>query len=121
MPKKTSKKRAGRMISRQVYVDSAAKIRKWARKPNPYITFGARLPDYSTHSLTEMDKDDIDFDDLLDTLRAPTVTAINDVDGESRHQVEGKNVDGREFVFIVNLLDEREEIEIVTAWAKDRR
>jgi len=65
-----------------------------------------------------MDKDDIDFDDLLDTLRTPTVTAINNVDGELRHQVEGKNVDGREFVFIVNLFDDREEIEIVTGWGE---
>ena len=109
------------MIRRQSYVDSAAKIRKWARKQNPNITFGYRLPDYGTHSLTEMDKDDIDFEDLLYTLKTGSVTSTTDVDGELRHQVEGKNIDGRELVFVVNLFDEREEIEIVTAWAKDRR
>lgn len=109
------------MIKRQAYADSAVKIRKWARKQNPNITFGYRLPDYSTHSLNEMDKDDIDLDDLLYTLRTGSVTSIADVDGELRHQVEGKNIDARELVFVVNLFDEREEIEIVTAWAKDRR
>ena len=109
------------MIKRQACVDSAAKIRKWARKQNPNITFGYRLPDYSTHSLSEMDKDDIDFEDLLYTLKTGFVTSITDVHGELRHRVEGKNIDGRELVFVVNLFDEREEIEIVTAWAKNRR
>lgn len=121
MPRKRVKKRAGRLIKRQAYADGAAKVRKWARKQNPNISFGYRLPDHSTHSLTEMDKDDIDFDDLLHTLRTGDVTSITDVEGELRHQVEGKNIDGRELVFVVNLFDEREEIEIVTAWAKDRR
>jgi hypothetical protein len=121
VPLKRAKKKAGRMTRHQPYIDSATKIRKWARKSNPHISFGARLPDYTTHSLNEMEKDEIDFDDLVDTLRTPTVTVIKDVNGELRHQVEGKNIDGREFVFVVNLFDEREEIEIVTAWAKDRR
>lgn len=109
------------MTQHQPYFDEAAKIRNWARKPNPNISFGYRLADGSTHSLDEMANDDIDFSDLLFVLRGCRVTDLRLEKGEWRHKAEGKNRDGREMVFIVVLFDESEELEIVTAWAVDRR
>jgi hypothetical protein len=108
------------MTKHQAYVDEASTIRRWARKPNPNISFGYRLPDGSTHSLQEMDKDDIDFADLLYVLRGCKVTELRLENGEWRHRAEGKNIDGRELVFVVVLNEEIEEIEVVTAWAVDR-
>ena len=109
------------MIKRQVFPDEIAKIRRWARKANPNITFGYRLPDGSTHSLREMDNDDIGFVDLLRVLRNAIVTEARFTNNEMRYQVEGSDSDARELVFIVTLSDPEEEIEVVTAWAKDRR
>jgi hypothetical protein len=104
------------MIKRQ-YVDEASKIRRWARKANPNISYGFRYPDGTTHSLQEMAKDDIDFDDMLRVLRGGKVTDLRLENGEWRHNVEGKDFDGRELVFVVVLCEESEEIEVVTAWA----
>lgn len=109
------------MTKHQSFPDEAAKIRRWTRKPNPNITFGYRYQDGTTHSLQEMDADDIDFNDLLFVLKNCTVTDLRLEKGECRYQAEGRNIDGKALVFIVNLYDENEEIEIVTAWAKDRR
>lgn len=112
------KKRPGRMTKQQQnYADLASKIRRWARKPSPNISFGYRLADGGTHSLQEMAKDDIDLNDLLSVLRNCRVTDLRLENGEWRHRAEGRNIDGRELVFILNLFDENEEIEVVTAWA----
>jgi len=104
-------------MQRQAYPDVAAKIRRWAQKPNPNITYGYRLRGGGTHSLEEMAKDGIDFNDMLRVLRTCRITDLRQERGEWRHKAEGRDKDGRDLVFIVNLSDEIEEIEIVTAWA----
>lgn len=106
------------MTQRQdTVVDIAAKIRRWSRKPSPNITFGFRNAGGATHSLQEMAKDDIDFNDLLCVLRGCKVSEVRLENGEWRNRAEGRDKDGRPLVFIVVLSDENEEIEIVTAWA----
>ena len=99
----------------------ASKIRSWARKPNPNISFGYRFPDGSTHSLDAMDDDDISFPDMLRVLRSGKVTDLRLENGEWRHTVEGRDASDRDLVFVVVLYDEMEEIEIVTAWEKGKR
>lgn len=108
------------MIQRQVYHDVAAKVRKWLQNDEPYITFGKLLKNGSTHALDEMAKDEITFADMLHALRGCRVTDLRLEGNEWRYLAEGKDVDGRGLVFVLNLFDEREEIEVVTAWCKKR-
>jgi hypothetical protein len=105
------------MAQRNEYPDVATKIRKWSRKQNPNISFGVRYPDGTTHSLRAMADDEIDFDDLLNVLKSCRVTDLRLEGGEWRHNAEGKDKRGRELVFVVILIEESEELEIVTAWA----
>src|SRR5262245_35833821 len=107
------------MTARQ-YPDVASKIRRWAGKPEPNITFGFHRQDGGTHSLDEMANDGIEFSDMLTALRGCRVTDLGFENGEWRYRAEGRDRDGRALVFIVNVIDEEEEIEIVTAWAVDK-
>ncbi len=112
----SGKNRKGRMTQSQEHVDVAAKIRRWCRKENPNITFGF-YHDGSTHSLQEMDNDNINLDDMLRCLRGCRVSDVRLENGEWRYRAEGKDKDGRDLVFIVVLYDESEEVKVVTAWA----
>ena len=111
------------MTKHQVILDGTAilaalaKIRAWANKLEPNISFGHRHPDWSSHSLEAMEDDGIQFMDLLWVLRHGSVIEAQLVDGEVRYVVRGSNLDGERFTLVVVLIEEFEEIELVTAWA----
>jgi hypothetical protein len=105
------------ILDGQTILDGFTKIRAWVSKPEPNISFGHRFPDWSSHSLEAMEDDGIDFMDLLRVLRTGSVTEAQRVDDEVRYVVQGSNLDGERFTLVVVLIDEFEEIELVTAWA----
>jgi hypothetical protein len=105
------------MTRHQEVPNYEAKIKAWSRKPDPNITYGHRYPDGSSHSLNAMADDDIDFMDLLNALRRGRVSEVQVVDEEVRYVVQGADFQNRELNFVVVLIEENEEIELITAWA----
>ena len=95
-------------------------IRRLAASSDTVWTFGSYVRrDGGTHARDEMKADGIEFADLIYVLRRCTVVRSEYVAkyGENRYRAVGRNVDGIEMTFIVTIREQKNNIEVVTAWA----
>ena len=93
-----------------VYHDEASRLRKLANSPHVVLAF-------SFHAEREMRKDGIDRPDISSMLKRCAVARCEAHGLEWRLTAWGRDFDGRRIEAIVVADEERERIDIVSAWA----